>query len=54
MFRIPLKIGKNNEIEESSDLGSLTDRGDTFRSGLINRENILFEEDIGGLEFNIF
>ena len=32
MFRIPLKIGRNNDIEEMSDLEALTDRGISRRS----------------------
>ena len=54
MFRIPLRIGRNNEIEELSDIGSITDRGTTQRSHIINTEQQIFEEEMGGEGFDIF
>jgi hypothetical protein len=51
MFRIPLRIGKNNDIEEISDFSGLTDRGrGDFTGRSINelKETKIFEEEIGG------
>jgi hypothetical protein len=55
MFRIPLRIGKNNDIEEMSDMSGLTDRG-AFSGRSLNefKENKIFEEEIGGEDFSIF
>lgn len=49
MFRIPLKIGKNNEIEEMSDIEGLTERrlSDRRSLGAISEQSI-FEERMAG------
>ena len=56
MFRIPIRIGKNNEIEEMSEISGLTDRGGAFSGRSINelKEAKIFEEEIEGNDFNIF
>lgn len=55
MFRIPLKLGKNNDIEEVSDIGGLTDRGLSSRRSIGKlSESSIFEERMGGNGFDIF
>ena len=54
MFRIPLKIGKNNDLtDDMSDLEGLTERGlSGRRSHNELAEHSIFEEKMAGSHFD--